>query len=69
MGTALANFLFSYFYIRVENEVWPPQGITLPDPSLSIWSVSILLISLAAMRWAVKGIEKGNQRFLRMGWH
>jgi cytochrome c oxidase subunit I+III len=67
MGTALAMFLFSYFYIRLENQAWPPQGITLPDISLSLVSASILLISAAVMRWGLKGIEKGNQGILRAG--
>jgi cytochrome c oxidase subunit I+III len=67
MGTALATFLFSYFYIRLENQIWPPKGIPLPDISLAIVSASILMISGGVMRWAVKGIEKGNQRFLKAG--
>jgi heme/copper-type cytochrome/quinol oxidase subunit 3 len=67
MGIALATFLFSYFYIRLENAVWPPEGIAPPETLLTFIAASILLVSAAVMRWAVKGIEQGNQRRLRTG--
>jgi cytochrome c oxidase subunit I+III len=67
MGIALVTFLFSYFYIRLENAAWPPQGIAPPEILLTIISSFILLISAGFMRAAVKGIEQGDQRRLRIG--
>ena len=67
MGIALATFLFSYFYIRLENAVWPPEGVAPPETLLTIIAASILLTSAGVMRWAVKGIEQGNQHRLRIG--
>lgn len=67
MGTALGTFLFSYFYIRLENQVWPPQGIAPPETFLAVVAAAILLVSGVVMRWAIKGIEHGQQRRLRVG--
>jgi cytochrome c oxidase subunit I+III len=67
LGIALVTFLFSYFYIRLENVAWPPEGIPLPEPLLTTIAASILVVSGGLMRWAVKGIEQGNQRRLRTG--
>jgi cytochrome c oxidase subunit I+III len=67
MGIALATFLFSYFYIRLENPVWPPDGIAPPELSLTIIAGLILLASVGVMRWAVKGIEHADRRRLRIG--
>jgi cytochrome c oxidase subunit I+III len=67
MGSALATFLFSYFYIRLENAAWPPQGTAFPETLLTFISTSVLVLSVPVIHWAVKGIEQGNQRRLRTG--
>jgi cytochrome c oxidase subunit I+III len=67
MGIALATFLFSYFYIRLENPVWPPEGIAPPETLFAIISGFVMLISGGMMRWAVGGIRQGNVGRLRAG--
>jgi cytochrome c oxidase subunit I+III len=67
IAIALATFLFSYFHIRLENTAWPPEGTAPPETLLPTIAATILLASAGVMRWAVKGIEKGNQRRLQIG--
>jgi cytochrome c oxidase subunit I+III len=67
MGIALATLLFSYFYIRLENAVWPPEGIAPPEVFLAIIAAIILLASGGVMKWVVRRIEQEDQRRLRTG--
>jgi cytochrome c oxidase subunit I+III len=67
IGIALATFLFSYFYIRLENPVWPPDGIAPPETPATIISAFILLLSGGVMRWTVGGIRLGREGRLRFG--
>jgi cytochrome c oxidase subunit I+III len=64
---ALACFLFSYFYVRLENEVWPLGNIALPNWPLAIIGVVILLLSGGAVYWALQRIQVGDQRQLQLG--
>jgi hypothetical protein len=50
---ALSSFLFSYFYLRLENEAWPPTGTPPPLSRTSI-SVALAAVSAAVMAWAVR---------------
>lgn len=68
LAIALASFLFSYFYIRLEHSEWPPAGVAGP-PAL-LWpavSSAILLLSGAAMAWAQRGIQNDNESRLQTG--
>lgn len=67
MGIALATFLFSYFYIRLENPVWPPEGIGAPPLFFTVISSMAVLLSAGAMIWAVRGIRQGKKRQLQFG--
>jgi cytochrome c oxidase subunit I+III len=65
--TALACLLFSYFYIRLVNEVWPPEGFELPNLTLALISGGLLLLSGGAIYWALQGIRTGHNRRLALG--
>jgi cytochrome c oxidase subunit I+III len=67
VAIALSSLLFSYFYIRVENEAWPPVGIPLPSLLWPAISTMIFVISGAAIWWARQGIQRDNQAQLRLG--
>lgn len=66
LAVALASMLFSYFYIRLENTAWPPENI--PPPNL-IWtaiSTALLMISGAAVYWALRSVRTGNTRRMQI---
>jgi cytochrome c oxidase subunit I+III len=67
LAIALASFLFSYFYIRIENTAWPPENMPLPNLSLPIAATLVLLLSAGVMAWALRSIQMGNQGRLRAG--
>jgi cytochrome c oxidase subunit I+III len=67
MATAMAAFLLSYFYIRLENAVWPLDNISLPAWPLALVSSAILILSGGAMLWGLSGIRKGQRGQLSLG--
>ncbi len=67
LGIALTSFLFSYFYIRLENVAWPPETIASPDGSLTGLVALLLLVSAGGMAWTLQGIRAGSQPRLRFG--
>ena len=42
---ALASLLFSYTYIRLQNPVWPPAGVSVPSPLMPMVAVGILILA------------------------
>lgn len=67
MFIALACFLFSYFYIRLVNPIWPPANIPLPDLLLPGISTVLILVGAAAQRWALIRVRAESQGGLRLG--
>lgn len=67
VGIALGSLLLSYFYIRLENPVWPPPGVPMPDLTLFITSSIILCLSVLPILWALRGIRKNKQSQLKLG--
>ena len=41
ISIAVATLLYAYFYIRIENESWPPAGIPLPNWPIALASLWI----------------------------
>jgi len=67
LWTALASFLFSYFYIYLENNEWPLGNIPLPHLTLISTSTALLLISGGTVYWGVRGIRAGSNHRLAIG--
>jgi heme/copper-type cytochrome/quinol oxidase subunit 3 len=67
LWTALASFLFSYFYIRLENGEWPLDNIPLPNLTWAGLSAALVLVSGGAVYWAIRGIRAGSNRRLALG--
>jgi cytochrome c oxidase subunit I+III len=67
LAIALGSLLFSYFYIRLENPVWPPENIPHPGLLLPAISTALLVASGAAVYWARRGIRAGKQGQLKAG--
>jgi len=66
-ATLFALLIFSYFYLRWESPLWPPEGIAQPDFTYIIPATVLLLGSSAPVAWAERGIRQGRQRSLRVG--
>ncbi len=62
-----ASLLASYFYLRVNSVLWPPQGVERPELTLSSINTVILILSSVFMQWAVTGIARGRTGRLRAG--
>jgi heme/copper-type cytochrome/quinol oxidase subunit 3 len=62
-----ASLLASYFYLRVNSVLWPPQGVDRPELTLSSINTIILIASSIVLQWAVIGIAQGNLGRLRLG--
>ena len=67
LGIALSSFLFSYFYIRLENPIWPPDNIPLPQLVRPAIATALILLAGAVMWWAVNSVQKGNLGRMRLG--
>ncbi len=62
-----ASLVASYFYLRFNTPVWPPDGIKRPELVLPAIMTVILVSSSVAMHWSQAGIRRGNQGQLRLG--
>ncbi len=63
----VANLLTSYFYLALENEAWPPEGV---DPPELLWGslvVVALVSSAVTMWWAGRGSDAGKRTQLALG--
>jgi cytochrome c oxidase subunit I+III len=64
-GVALADLLFSYFYIRLENPVWPPEGFADPAWLLPAIGMGLWLLSLIPSGLASRAVHEDRQPALR----
>lgn len=67
VGIAFTALLLSYFYLRLENEIWPPPGIPDPQWLVAVATSVIMLLSAGTMYRAVRRIRAGDQQGLRRG--
>ncbi len=56
-GIGLASLLFSYFYIRLENPVWPPAGFENPEWILPLIGLALWFLSLIPSTLATRAIH------------
>ncbi len=64
-GIGLADLLFSYFYIRLENPVWPPEGFANPEWLLPAIGIGLWLLSLIPSGMSGRAIHDDRQPALR----
>jgi cytochrome c oxidase subunit I+III len=62
VGIAFASLLLSYFYLRLENPLWPPAGIAAPGLTRAPLAAALVVLSGAAMRAALQRVGAGDQR-------
>lgn len=63
----IAIFITSYFYLAGHNPQWPPGGIDPPKLLLPTINTFVLIASSLVLHSADKAIERGNQRWLKIG--
>src|SRR5919197_3016088 len=64
-AVVFGSLLASYFYIRFNSVLWPPQGVKLPELTLSGINTIVLIASSVIMQWAFHGIRQDDLRRLR----
>ena len=60
------SLFWTYYYLRAENTIWPPAGVTL-DFKLAIINTVILLSSSLSVWWAGRAIRGGSRAGLAAG--
>jgi cytochrome c oxidase subunit I+III len=63
IAIALMTFLFSYFYVRLEQTSWPPDNLPLPGFLWVGLGAGSLLVSSLLMFWTLRRVRQG-----RPGW-
>jgi cytochrome c oxidase subunit III len=62
-----SGFIAMYFWLKLVNPSWPPEGIDRPDLLLPTINTGVLIVSGAAMVYAKRAIVRGNQFGLKLG--
>ena len=65
-GIALGSLLLSYFYLRLENPVWPPPGVDVPMLTGALVPAALMVVSVGTVQSALRRVRAADQRgFLR----
>jgi cytochrome c oxidase subunit III len=56
-----------YFWLKLVNPSWPPEGIPIKPLLLPSINTGVLILSGIAMFVAYRGIQRGNQLALKLG--
>ena len=67
IGIAFASFLLSYFYLRLENPLWPPPGVAEPGVAPAVIGAALIVMSGAAVNAARRRVRSGDARGLIWG--
>ncbi len=66
-AVAFATFVLAYFYLRLENPVWPPIGVASPSIVTGVAAAVPMVVGSGAVLIARHRIEGGDQRGLATG--
>jgi cytochrome c oxidase subunit I+III len=61
VGIAFASLLLSYFYLRLENPLWPPAGVGEPSLTWAVVAAALVVAGGVAMRAALRRVDVGDQ--------
>ncbi len=67
LAIAFGALLLSYFYLRLENAQWPPDGISDPTLTKPLLAALLVVCSAIAMHAARRRIAAGDQRRFIVG--
>ena len=60
-GAGLAILVVTYFYIRRNFDNWPPTGTLVPDLGVSMFNLSVLVVSILPM-WHVAHLALRHEK-------
>ncbi|CAN5901305.1 hypothetical protein BH23ACT8_BH23ACT8_13200 [soil metagenome] len=61
VGIAFASLLLSYFYLRLSNPLWPPDGIADPSFMRALPAAALVVLSGGAVRAGLRRVGAGDQ--------
>jgi cytochrome c oxidase subunit I+III len=64
-GIVFATLLLSYFYLRVENDTWPPPGVSAPPMGWVAISTAVVLVAAVGNRYALLAASRDDAAALR----
>ncbi|HEX2048629.1 MAG TPA: cbb3-type cytochrome c oxidase subunit I [Acidimicrobiales bacterium] len=67
VGIAFSALLLSYFYLRLENPIWPPPGIDEPGLARAAVAAALLAVSGRVVYVALRRVRIGDQTGFVMG--
>jgi heme/copper-type cytochrome/quinol oxidase subunit 3 len=67
IGIALSLFVLSYFYLRIEAEQWPLDGLPLPTLTWVGLGTLFVLLNVVILRWSRKQLEHNRMSLLKTG--
>ncbi|MEN1957620.1 cytochrome c oxidase subunit I [Luteimonas changyuni] len=67
-GSLFASLVFSYFYLWLGTEAWPPAGLGASSTGLAVVALVLLLACAAATRFAVRALRRDDRRVAALCW-
>lgn len=64
VGIAFSSMLLAYFYLRIENPVWPPAGVADPSIWLAVVDGAVFAAAPIVMAAGRRSLLRGDQRAL-----
>ena len=65
-AVVFSSFLLSYFYLRLENPIWPPPGVARPSLATGLGIAIAFVAGAFAARAGRRSIENGDLAGLRL---
>jgi cytochrome c oxidase subunit I+III len=62
VAIAFGSLLLSYFYLRLENPLWPPPGVAEPGFTQAIVAAVLVVVSCGAVYAALRRVRAADQR-------
>jgi cytochrome c oxidase subunit I+III len=61
VGIAFASLLLTYFYLRLENPLWPPVGVAEPRVAWASIGAALIVVSSGALYAGLRRVRAGDQ--------
>lgn len=67
LSIAILTLLYAYFYIRIENDAWPPAAIPLPNGLPALIAGGLVALSGLAGWWAERSVKANAVGRMKVG--